>query len=139
MLRAWFGEVERQDAIPELGSQIGPPQLCNLMADQGDFVGQVREGITLIHHDLPAPALWNAVETRKNSQVASEIRVALPAELDHGQRVELVRDFCQRQLVDRGMVADISLHAPRRKGDDRNHHTHILLTTREIAVEGFTG
>lgn len=86
-------------------------------------------------------ALWNAVEaaeTRKNSQVAREIRVALPAELDQGQRVELVRDFCQRQFVDRGMVADIALHAPGREGDDRNHHAHILLTTREIAAEGFT-
>jgi len=86
-------------------------------------------------------ALWNAVEaaeTRKNSQVAREIRVALPAELDHGQRVELVRAFCQRQFVDRGMVAGIALHAPGREGDDRNHHAHILLTTREIAAEGFT-
>lgn len=85
--------------------------------------------------------LWNAVEmaeTRKNSQVAREVRVALPAELGHVQRVELVRDFCQRQFVDRGMVADIALHAPGRIGDDRNHHAHILLTTREIGPEGFT-
>ena len=85
-------------------------------------------------------ALWNAVEaaeTRKNSQVAREIRVALPAELDHAQRVELVRDFCQRQFVDRGMVADIALHAPGREGDERNHHAHILLTTREVGPEGF--
>ena len=36
------------------------------------------------------------------------------------------------------MVADIALHAPGREGDDRNHHAHILLTTREIAAEGFT-
>jgi hypothetical protein len=86
-------------------------------------------------------ALWNAVEaaeTRKNSQVAREIRVALPAELDHAQRALLVRDFCQRQFVDRGMVADIALHAPGREGDDRNHHAHIMLTTREVAAEGFT-
>ena len=85
-------------------------------------------------------ALWNAVEaaeTRKNSQVAREIRVALPAELDHGQRVELVREFCQREFVARGMVADIALHAPGRTGDERNHHAHILLTTREIGPEGF--
>lgn len=85
--------------------------------------------------------LWNAVEaaeTRKNSQVAREIRVALPAELDQAQRVELVREFCQREFVDRGMVADIALHAPGRTGDERNHHAHILLTTREIGPEGFT-
>lgn len=86
-------------------------------------------------------ALWNAVEaceTRKNSQVAREVRVALPCELSHEQRVELVRGFCQRAFVDAGMVADIALHAPGREGDERNHHAHILLTTREIGPEGFT-
>lgn len=85
--------------------------------------------------------LWNRVEeaeTRKNSQVAREVRVALPAELTHAQRVDLVRDFVRGQFVERGMVADIALHAPGRDGDDRNHHAHILLTTREIGSEGFT-
>ncbi len=85
--------------------------------------------------------LWNRVEeseTRKNSQVAREVRVALPDELTHAQRVALVRDYAQTQFVDRGMVADIALHAPGREGDERNHHAHILLTTREIDAEGFT-
>lgn len=85
--------------------------------------------------------LWNRVEeseTRKNSQVAREVRVALPAELTHAQRVELVRDFAQEQFVDRGMIADIALHAPGREGDERNHHAHILLTTREVDADGFT-
>ena len=85
--------------------------------------------------------LWNRVEeseTRKNSQVAREVRVALPDELTHAQRVALVRDYAQAQFVDRGMVADIALHAPGREGDERNHHAHILLTTREIGPDGFT-
>lgn len=85
--------------------------------------------------------LWNRVEeseTRKNSQVAREVRVALPAELAHEARVELVREFVREQFVDRGMVADIALHAPGRAGDERNHHAHILLTTREIDADGFT-
>lgn len=85
--------------------------------------------------------LWNRVEeseTRKNSQVAREVRVALPDELTHAQRVALVRDYAQAQFVDRGMVADIALHAPGRAGDERNHHAHILLTTREVDAEGFT-
>lgn len=85
-------------------------------------------------------ALWNAVEraeTRKNSQVAREIRVALPAELDRNERIALVREFCQREFVARGMVADIAFHAPGREGDERNHHAHILLTTREIGPDGF--
>ncbi len=86
-------------------------------------------------------ALWNAVEaceTRKNSQVAREVRLALPCELSHEQRVELVRGFCQRAFVNAGMVADIALHAPGREGDERNHHAHIMLTTREIGPDGFT-
>ena len=85
--------------------------------------------------------LWNRVEeaeTRKNSQVAREVRVALPDELTHAQRVALVRDYTQAQFVDRGMVADIALHAPGREGDERNHHAHILLTTREVDADGFT-
>ena len=85
--------------------------------------------------------LWNRVEeaeTRKNSQVAREVRVALPAELTHAQRLELVREFVRSQFVDRGMVADIALHAPGRIGDERNHHAHILLTTREVDADGFT-
>ena len=64
--------------------------------------------------------------------------MALPDELTHAQRVALVRDYAQAQFVDRGMVADIALHAPGREGDERNHHAHILLTTREVDAEGFT-
>ena len=85
--------------------------------------------------------LWNRVEeseTRKNSQVAREVRVALPDELTHAESVALVRDCAETQFVDRGMVADIALHAPGRAGDERNHHAHILLTTREVDADGFT-
>ena len=85
--------------------------------------------------------LWNRVEeaeTRKNSQVAREVRVALPDELSHAERVELVRGFAREQFVDRGMVADVAIHAPGREGDERNHHAHILLTTREVGEDGFT-
>lgn len=85
--------------------------------------------------------LWNRVEAaerRVNSQVAREIRVALPNELGPDERAELVRDFCQEQFVERGMVADIALHAPGSAGDERNHHAHIMLTTRRVEPEGFT-
>lgn len=85
-------------------------------------------------------ALWNAVEQterRKDAQVSREVRVALPSELSPGQNRDLVRGFVQAQFVARGMVADIALHAPGREGDQRNHHAHIMLTTREIGPEGF--
>jgi len=85
--------------------------------------------------------LWNCAEeaeTRKNSQVAREVRVALPSELSADERAELVRGFCQSAFVDRGMVADIAIHEPSGTGDERNYHAHIMLPTREIDAEGFT-
>ena len=85
-------------------------------------------------------SLWNAVEAverRKDAQVSREVRVALPSELTLEQNRDLVRGFVQAQFVDRGMIADIPLHAPGREGDQRNHHAHIMLTTRELGPEGF--
>lgn len=84
--------------------------------------------------------LWNAVEkieTRKNSQLSREIQLSLPHELTPDQRRDLVRGFVQEQFVDRGMIADVAIHAPNPKGDERNHHAHIMLTMRELTAEGF--
>jgi len=85
--------------------------------------------------------LWNAVETsetRKNSQVAREIRVALPHEFNRSERIEAVTAFCNVHFVRHGMVADIAWHSPGNEGDARNYHAHIMLTTREITADGFT-
>ena len=85
-------------------------------------------------------ALWNAVEDaerRKDAQVAREVRVALPSELTTEQNADLVRAFVREQFVARGMIADVALHAPGREGDQRNHHAHIMLTTRAVGPEGF--
>ena len=80
--------------------------------------------------------LWNAgedAEKRKDSQVAREVRVALPRELDPEQRRELVREFVKAEFAGRGMVADVSYH----DGNSGNPHAHILLTTRELNSDGF--
>ena len=85
-------------------------------------------------------SLWNAVEAaerRKDARVAREIRVALPVELDADARRALVHSWASDQFVAVGMVADIAIHSPGGEGDDRNHHAHILLTTRPIDPEGF--
>ena len=59
--------------------------------------------------------------------------------MTHEQRVELVCDFVKDEFVDRGMVADIAIHAPPNRGDGTNHHAHILLTMRDIDDEGVFG
>lgn len=85
-------------------------------------------------------ALWNAVEAaerRRDAQLAREIQLSLPHELDERQRIRLVRDFVRQEFVSRGMVADIAVHAPDRHGDNRNHHAHVLLTMREVTAGGF--
>lgn len=86
-------------------------------------------------------ALWNAAELaerRKNSQVAREFLVGLPHELDAEQRQQLAREFAQ-SLVDRyGFAVDVCIHAPDKDGDQRNHHAHILATTRQMGPDGLT-
>lgn len=86
---------------------------------------------------LDRQSLWAAVqakETRKNSQLARELIVALPHELTAAESVDLVRDWVQAHLVADGMVADVAIHdpAPRNEEDPANRHAHILLTTREL-------
>jgi len=86
--------------------------------------------------------LWNAVEAverRKDAQLAREVTVALPHELTDAQRGDLVRSFAQTAFVDRGMIADVAIHAPGKEGDQRNHHAHIMLTTRSVGANGFEG
>lgn len=89
---------------------------------------------------LDPAKLWNAaeaVEVRTNARTARELLVSLPAELDAGQRVALTHDLA-RMLVDRyGIAATAAVHAPDRRGDQRNHHAHILFTTRTIGAAGF--
>lgn len=108
-----------------------------------------RRGV--MHAEILAPAdtpatlldratLWNAierVERRKDAQLAREIELALPHELDAAERLELVRSFVRGQFVARGMIADVALHRPDRRGDQRNHHAHVMLTLRPLAGEMF--
>lgn len=105
----------------------------------------------VIHSEILAPAntpewmtdrakLWNAVEaveTRKNSQLSREIQLSLPHELSQEQRTKLVQDFVQEQFVSLGMIADVNIHTPNPKGDERNHHAHVMLTMRELTSDGF--
>lgn len=86
-------------------------------------------------------ALWNAAEareTRSNSVTAREWELALPSEISDAARIEITRAFAA-QLVERyGVAADVAIHAPHREGDQRNHHAHILTTTRVLSAEGLT-
>lgn len=81
-------------------------------------------------------ALWNAAEAaekRKDARTAREWVVALPAELSAEDRRALARELAA-ELVERyGVAVDVAVHRPGREGDERNHHAHLLATTRQVA------
>ncbi|EDX82412.1 MobA/MobL family [Synechococcus sp. PCC 7335] len=80
--------------------------------------------------------LWNEVEQRekrKDSQLCNEVMVALPAELTHEQKQQLIREYVRGEFTGQGMVADIGYH----DFDSHNPHAHIMLTMRSVDKDGF--
>lgn len=83
--------------------------------------------------------LWNLAESsegRRNSTVAREYELALPHELDEPARLSLAREFAAHLVSAYGVAVDLAVHAPGRHGDSRNHHAHVLTTTRVMTLSG---
>lgn len=86
--------------------------------------------------------LWNAAEKaekRRDGTPAREYELALPEELNHGERRELAREFARHLAQGQGCAVDLAVHAPGRGGDQRNHHVHLLCTTRRYEPGGSLG
>lgn len=87
---------------------------------------------------LDRERLWNEVEQiekSKNSQLAREIDIALPMELNEKEQIELLRAYVIDNFSSNGMVADAVIHDKR----DGNPHTHIMLTMRPFDENGDWG
>ncbi|HHH0905774.1 TPA: MobQ family relaxase, partial [Yersinia enterocolitica] len=104
--------------------------------------------IDLFHHQILAPVfapahiiessttLWNEVEgaeRQNNGQTARYFDVAIPCELNNENKIKLVIEYCQKNFVDKGMIADIAFHDL----DSQNPHAHVMLTLKPITAEGF--
>lgn len=79
--------------------------------------------------------LWNAAESaekRKDARIAREWVAALPSELDAAQRRELAKNFGRTLALMYGVAVEVAIHAPDREGDQRNHHAHLMTTTRRF-------
>ncbi|MGO7135655.1 Ti-type conjugative transfer relaxase TraA [Rhizobium leguminosarum] len=80
-------------------------------------------------------AFWNKVEAfekRSDAQLAKDVTIALPIELSAEQSIALVRDFVERHITSKGMVADWVYHdAP------GNPHVHLMTTLRPLTERGF--
>ena len=77
--------------------------------------------------------LWNKVEAserRHDSQLAREIDIAIPTELDRETQIALVQEYVRTNYVANGMVADINFH----NLQSNNPHCHVLVTMRSLIV-----
>ncbi|SNS89307.1 Ti-type conjugative transfer relaxase TraA [Sphingopyxis indica] len=84
--------------------------------------------------------LWNeveAIEVRKDAQLAREVEFAIPREMTREQGIDLARDFVQSEFVDRGMIADLNVHWDIGADGMAKPHAHIMLTMREVGEDGF--
>jgi hypothetical protein len=84
--------------------------------------------------------LWNAVEradNRANARLATEFELALPHELDHAGRKQLLKDYLAPFIEKYGVAADVAIHEPGEGRDHRNIHAHVLLTHRTLDADGF--
>ncbi|HHQ4053772.1 TPA: MobQ family relaxase [Citrobacter freundii] len=81
-------------------------------------------------------ALWNEVERverQQNGQTARYFDVAIPTELSNDDKKKLVAEYCQKNFVEKGMIADIAFH----ELDGKNPHAHVMLTLKTIGPDGF--
>jgi ATP-dependent exoDNAse (exonuclease V) alpha subunit len=81
--------------------------------------------------------LWNsleAVEKRKDAQLASELTVALPHELPRRLQKELLVGFVDEHFTKKGLVVDVNLHTVP-IGQPYNDHAHLMSPLRAIDPE----
>jgi len=96
--------------------------------------------VIMLPADAPAwmsgrEELWNAVEVvekRRDAQLAREVELALPIELEDEQAIELAREFVQQEFIQRGMIADLNIHL-----GGHNPYANAMLTLREVTAAGF--
>ncbi|POZ49677.1 MobA/MobL family protein [Methylovulum psychrotolerans] len=112
------------------------------------FDYRAKGGVEYVHHAAPknAPewaqdigAAWNKVEeteNRKNSTLAFEYVAAFPHQLDEQQREYILKDFVREELTRKGFMVTAAIHTPNKRGDERNHHTHIMVWDRAIDADG---
>ncbi|RKI41236.1 hypothetical protein D7V86_10280 [bacterium D16-51] len=107
----------------------------------------------LVHSEITLPpnapkeyadraTLWNAVELSEKgqkSQLARMLKASLPNEWSYELAEEVVRDYVQRNFVDKGMCADWAIHDSENDKGQRNLHTHVLLTMRPLTENGEWG
>lgn len=82
--------------------------------------------------DTPKRQRVAELERRRERSVARSVIVALPDALSPDDRVLLVEGYAQWLRQRHGVATQWDIHEPGREGDQRNHHAHLLITTRTV-------
>jgi hypothetical protein len=104
--------------------------------------------------DAPAWArdrakLWNAAERRErnkdkrakskdkaNAQTARDALFTFPSELSAAGRLKTARIIAGYVVSTSAAAVDFNIHEPGKDGDERNHHCHMMFTTRRMTAKG---
>ncbi|MEQ9883430.1 MobQ family relaxase [Pectobacterium brasiliense] len=121
---------------------------CKITDDRTGNTYDFSHRTDLFHHQILAPVsapahiiessttLWNEVERverQKDGQTARYFDVAIPCELNNEDKINLVVEYCHKNFVEKGMIADIAFHDL----DGQNPHAHVMLTLKSITTDGF--
>jgi len=124
---------QRQSAVAAAAYQSGEKLFC----EYDQQVKHYPEKRGIVHNEILLPpnapqeyadrnTLWNAaeaVEKQWNSQLARRWVLTIPREIPPDQYAVLVREFCQKQFVSKGMIADFAIHDPHPPG--HNPHAYV--------------
>ncbi|TBV92318.1 MobA/MobL family protein [Azotobacter chroococcum] len=77
-------------------------------------------------------AFWRAADAfeRANGTTYREMEIALPRELDAGQRIELVREFVRQEIGDRHAY-QWATHNPQAADGGEQPHAHLMFSERQ--------
>lgn len=86
--------------------------------------------------------LWNraeAAEKHPRGITGRTAVISLPHELDHEARRALTERIAGAARERWGVAVLWAVHAPDRQGDQRNHHAHVVWTSRAVTDDGRFG
>ena len=115
-----------QSAIGSAAYRAGEKLYSEYYGEYSDYTS--KHGVIFTEIVLPdyAPAefqdratLWNSLEKaehRVDAQLAYSFDIALQNELTMDENIALARQFVREQFVAKGMIVDMAVHSPDKKG-----------------------
>lgn len=147
-----IGNSKKQSAVASAAYQAGEKLKDERDNKTKNFTGKHEVVFSKILLPENAPkefsdrsTLWNSVQRKEkavNARLARKINAAIPIEMidytksnPYELAEKTVADYIQKTFVDKGMVADWSIHDKK----DGNPHIHIMLTVRPFTKTGKWG